>query len=93
MRTWGAASSNKGSHGQDRESRVGTGRSSFSAGGVRAVFAYGFAKSGRANIDAAEEKQFKGAARHVLGLTEKQIEELLKNGDFVEVKYEEEISK
>jgi hypothetical protein len=55
----------------------------------RAVFAYGFAKSDRANIDADEERQFKEAARHVLRLTEKQIDELLKNGDFVEVKYEE----
>ena len=59
----------------------------------RAVFAYGFAKSERANIDADEEKQFKEAAHHVLRLTEKQIEELMKNGDFVEVKYEQEISK
>ena len=61
---------------------------------MRAVFAYGFAKSGRANIDAEEEKQFKEAAGHVLRLTEKQIEELVKNGDFVEVKrHEQEISK
>lgn len=61
--------------------------------GTRAVFAYGFAKSDRANIDADEEKQFKEAAHYVLRLTEKQIEELLKNGDFVEVRYEQEISK
>jgi hypothetical protein len=38
---------------------------------------YGFAKSGRANIDANEEKQFKEAARHVLSLTEKELEALL----------------
>ena len=61
--------------------------------GERAVFAYGFAKSDRANIDDDEEKQFKEAARHVLQLTEKQIEALVKNGDFVEVRYEQEISK
>ncbi len=54
--------------------------------------AYGFAKSERANIDAGEEKQFKEAARFVLRLTEKQLDELLKNGDLVEVKYEQEIS-
>ena len=58
----------------------------------RAVFVYGFAKSDRANIDTDEEKQFKEAARHVLRLTEQQIEELIKNGDFVEVRYEQEIS-
>jgi hypothetical protein len=62
--------------------------------GERAVFVYGFAKSERANIDVDEEKQFKEAARHVLRLTEKQLAELVKNGDFVEVKsHEQEISK
>ena len=61
--------------------------------GERAVFAYGFAKSDRANLDADEEKEFKQAARHVLHLTDKQIDELLKHGDFVEVNYEQEISK
>jgi len=58
------------------------------------VFIYGFAKSARENIDADEEKQFKEAARHVLRLTEKQIAELVKEGDFVEVNgHEQEISK
>jgi hypothetical protein len=55
--------------------------------GVRAFFLYGFAKSQRANIDDYEEGQFKEAARHVLALTEKHLAELLKRGDFVEVKY------
>ena len=50
-------------------------------------------KGKRANNDADEEKQFREAARYVVGLTEKQIEELVKNGDFVEVRYEQEISK
>ena len=49
---------------------------------------YGFAKSQRANINDAEEKQFKEAARHVLALTEKQLAELLNRGDFVEVRTE-----
>ncbi len=62
--------------------------------GQRAVFVYGFAKSERENIDADEEKQFKEAARHVLQLTEKQITELVKEGDFVEANgHEQEISK
>src|ERR1022692_1037138 len=56
--------------------------------GARAFFVYGFAKSKRANIDDDEEEQFKEAAKHVLTLTEKQIAELLKRGDFVEVKTE-----
>jgi hypothetical protein len=61
--------------------------------GLSAVFVYGFAKSDRGNIDAVEEKQFKEASREVLRLTGKQIEALLKNGDLVEVRYEQEISK
>jgi hypothetical protein len=62
--------------------------------GKHAVFMYGFAKSERANIGADEEKQFKEAARYVLRLTEKQLAELVKEGDFVEVKgHEREISK
>lgn len=61
--------------------------------GERAVFVYGFAKNERANIDADEERQFKEAARHVLRLTEKQLGELVREGDFVEVKeHEQEVS-
>ena len=56
--------------------------------GARAFFVYGFAKSRRANIEDDEKEQFKEAAKHVLGLTEKQLAELLKRGDFVEVKSE-----
>ena len=54
--------------------------------GDRAVFVYGFAKSERDNIRADEEKEFKEAAKHVLALTEKQVAELVREGDFVEVK-------
>lgn len=53
--------------------------------GMKAFFVYGFTKSQRANIDDDEEAQFKEAAKYVLGLTEKQIVELLKRGDFMEV--------
>ena len=51
---------------------------------------YGFAKSRQANIDHAEEEQFKRAAKHVLALTEKQLAELLKRGDFIGVKANEQ---
>ena len=80
---------------KQRIARAGQGKSNgyrtiiFFRRGHRAVFAYGFANSDRANIDADEEKQFKEAARHVLHLTATQIDDLLKNSDFVEVKYEE----
>ena len=56
--------------------------------GARAFFVYGFAKSRRANIDDDEKEQFKEAAKLVLALTEEQLAELLKRGDFVEVKSE-----
>ena len=84
---------------KQRIARPGEGKSGgfrtivFFRRGHRAVFAYGFAKSDRANIDSGEEKQFKEASRYVLELTEAQIDELLKNNDFVEVRYGQEISK
>ena len=56
--------------------------------GTKAFFMYGFAKSQRANITENEEAQFKQAAKHVLALTERQLAELLKRGDFMEVKSE-----
>ena len=56
--------------------------------GARAFFVYGFAKSQRANINDGEAEQFKEAAKYVLGLTEEHLAELLKRGDFVEVKSE-----
>jgi hypothetical protein len=56
--------------------------------GARGFFVYGFAKSQRANIDDAEKEQFRKAAKYVLALTEKQLAELLKRGDFAEVKSE-----
>jgi hypothetical protein len=49
---------------------------------------YGFSKSQRANISDDEEEQFKEAAKHFLALMEKQLAELSKRGDFIEVKSE-----
>src|ERR1035441_4157444 len=69
---------------KQRIARPGQGKS----GGYRTIIFFRH----RANIDADKEKQFKEAARHVLRLTEKQIEELVKNGDFAEVRYEQKIS-
>jgi hypothetical protein len=54
--------------------------------GAKAFFVYGFAKSHRANISGDEAEQFKEAAKYVLALTDKQLAELLRRGDFVEVK-------
>ena len=77
---------------KQRIARPGQGRSKgyrtivFFRRGALAFFIYGFSKGRRANIGQDEERQFKEAARHVLTLTEKQIGELLKRGDFVEVR-------
>ena len=77
---------------KQRIARPGQGRSKgyraviFFRHGGKALFVYGFPKSERANISDDEEKQFKEAAKHFLALTEKQLAELLKRGDFIEVK-------
>ena len=96
--TLAVRSSNSGSPGRAGEIEQGRSkgyraiiffRRATSPGTGKAFFVYGFAKSQRANIDEDEEKQFKEAAKHVLALTEKQLAELLKRGDFVEVKSDE----
>jgi len=62
--------------------------------GERAVFVYGFSKSQKDNIRPDEEEAFKDAAMHVLSLTDGQLAALVENGDFVEVKAnEQEVSK
>ena len=77
---------------KQRIARQGQGRSSgyrtiiLFRRGMKAFFVYGFPKTHRANIDADELRQFREAAKHVLALTEKQLAELLKRGDFLEVK-------
>lgn len=53
-----------------------------------AFFVYAFTKKQRANIDVDEEEQFKNAARHVFSLTQKQLAELLRRGDFIKVEFE-----
>jgi hypothetical protein len=52
----------------------------------RAVFAFGFAKNDRANLDALELRTFKKAAKIVLGLTQDQIDVEARAGRMIEVK-------
>ena len=81
---------------KQRIARQGQGRSSgyrtiiLFRRGTKAFFVYGFPKSQRANIDADELKQFREAAKHILALTERQLAELLKRGDFIEVREDEQ---
>jgi len=62
--------------------------------GHRAFFVYGFAKSDRANIREGENEQFRKMARHVLGLSDTQLNILIGKGQFEEVESDgEEVSK
>ena len=51
---------------------------------------YGFAKSDRDNIRKDEEEQFKKMAKHVLGLSEAQLNILIANGRIEEVESNDE---
>jgi hypothetical protein len=54
----------------------------------RTFFIYGFAKSGRENIDFGELRAFKEDARFQLALTDAQISAWLKQGTLIEVQQE-----
>lgn len=58
--------------------------------GQRAFFVYGFAKSERDSIRKDEEEQFKKMAKHVLGLSDAQLESLIEKGQLEEVKCNDE---
>lgn len=51
----------------------------------RAVFAFGFAKSGKANLNAIELRTYKRAAGIMLGLTQAQIDTEVREGRLFEV--------
>jgi len=51
----------------------------------RTFFVYGFAKSGKANIDQGELRAFREDAKYQLALTDLQIEAWLKRKDLVEI--------
>ena len=56
--------------------------------GDKAFFVYGFTKSERGNIDKGEIDIFKKAAKELLALPDKHIEELIENGALTEIKHE-----
>jgi len=51
----------------------------------RAFFVYGFAKRDRASLRQDEERAFKEAAKHVLNLSDEQLEALIARDHFEEV--------
>ena len=52
---------------------------------ARAIFAFGFAKKDRDNIDAADQADLKKAAKALLALSEAEIDVLVAAGTFDEV--------
>ena len=52
----------------------------------RAVFVFGFAKSGRANLSASELAVFRKAARIILALTQRELDVEAEAGRLMEVK-------
>ena len=76
---------------KQRVARDGEGKSGgyrtliFFRQGALGIFAFGFAKSDRANLDAAELAVFKKAARLVLALSQAQIDIEVKAGRLTEV--------
>jgi hypothetical protein len=54
--------------------------------GDKAFFVYGFSKSDLGNIRDDEQEQFKKAAKLILALSDELIRQLIKNGQFEEVK-------
>ena len=53
--------------------------------GDKAFFVYGFPKSDLGNIRDDEQEQFKKAAKSILALSDDQIHQLIKNGQFEEL--------
>ena len=51
----------------------------------RTFFVYGFAKSAMSNIDEKQLKDFKRTAKAVLTLTEKQLDDIIKMGKYLEI--------
>jgi hypothetical protein len=51
----------------------------------KAFFVYGFSKSERENIDKSEIEAFKQAAKELLALSDKHIQELIGNGGLMEI--------
>lgn len=59
--------------------------------GDRAVFVFGFAKSGQANITAAELAIFRKAARHFLAFSIEEIDGEVATGNLLEVQGDEDL--
>jgi hypothetical protein len=74
-----------------RVARSGEGKSGgyrvivFFRSGKRTFYVYGFAKSSLGNINEKQLRDFKRTAKAVLALTEKQLDDVLKTGKYLEI--------
>lgn len=81
---------------KQRVARPGAGKSGgyrtliFFRAETRAVFAFGFAKNDRTNLDKEEEATFKKAAKLVLAFSDEQIDVEVKTGRLTEVNCDEQ---
>ena len=81
---------------KQRVGRPGAGKSGgyrtliFFRADERAIFAFGFAKSARANLDRDEEAIFKKAAKFTLAFSEVQMDTEVEKGRLVEVKCDDQ---
>ena len=57
--------------------------------GERVFFVYGFAKNTQDNIDESDERDFKALAKTLLGISDMELEKLVSNGLYEEVKFDE----
>jgi hypothetical protein len=57
--------------------------------GERSFFIYGFAKNEQDNIDESDERDFKKLAKILLSASDKELENLISCGKYVEVKYDQ----
>jgi hypothetical protein len=57
--------------------------------GERSFFIYGFAKNEQDNIDESEERDFKKLAKILLAASDRELEDLLSCGKFIEVRYDQ----
>ena len=77
---------------KQRLARPGTGKSTgyrsivLLRQGDKAFFVYAFPKSAQSNLRADEVAQFKKMAKHVLALTDAQLQALITDGHFIEVR-------
>ena len=58
--------------------------------GERVFFVYGFAKNALDNIDESDERDFKELAKSTLDISDMELDKLVSNGLYEEVKFDEE---